>query len=286
VSLVVLAGCGNLPRPFQGYPGATARRLSQPPPARLAVQPPVNALLPDAAGAGLADDVANALVDNELPAVAEPAKKGDWRLLLEAELNDGQVTPSFELRDQKDVSKGITQGAPVASALWSAADPATLRAVAAQAAPGIVALLEKLEAARQESDPNSLRNRPARVYVAQVTGAPGDGDTSLTRQMLSQLPGYGEQVEDRADQADFSVAGQVATAPGLNGTLRIELQWIVTDSRGMERGRIVQINEVPPESVSGFWGDVAVAVAKEAAGGVKDVILQQTGNRREKAPGS
>ena len=278
--LLLLAGCGDLPRPFAGSPGTTARRLSQPPPARLAVPVPSDALLPDAPSQTLATAVTDALVAREVPAVADDARRGDWRLVVAAELRDGLVVPSFEVRDPKDHAMGVAQGQPVTAALWSAADPATLKAVATQAAPGISGLLDRIEAAREESDPKSLRNRPARVFVADVTGAPGDGNLSLTRQMASSLPAVGEQVEPQRPEADFVVAGQVATAPGAAGTLRIELQWVVTDSKGAERGRIVQLNEVPADSVSGHWADVAVAVAREAAGGVRDVILQQVGNRR------
>ena len=44
---LLFAACGDLPEPFLGNPGATARKLAQPPTARLAVPPPADALLPD-----------------------------------------------------------------------------------------------------------------------------------------------------------------------------------------------------------------------------------------------
>ena len=40
-----LACCGDLPEPFLGNPGATARRLAVPDTPMLAVQPPTGALL-------------------------------------------------------------------------------------------------------------------------------------------------------------------------------------------------------------------------------------------------
>ena len=46
---LLLTACGDLPEPFLGNPGATARRLAQPPTPRLAVPPMGNMLLPDAA---------------------------------------------------------------------------------------------------------------------------------------------------------------------------------------------------------------------------------------------
>ena len=43
--LTLLAGCGTLPRPFEGNPGATARKLAQPPETRLFVDMPDAGLL-------------------------------------------------------------------------------------------------------------------------------------------------------------------------------------------------------------------------------------------------
>ena len=101
--------------------------------------------------------------------------------------------------------------------------------------------------------------------------------------MRTKLGGMGLVVQDAANGADFSLAGQVQTAPGAKGTMRIELQWIVSDSKGEERGRIVQLNEVPPGTLDRYWGDVAVAVAEEAAGGVRDVVLNASGARAAQA---
>jgi hypothetical protein len=280
---VLLAGCGSLPQPFSGNPGATARRLAQPPPARLAVAPPTNAMLPDMAADTIAGALADALVAQEIPAVAEAARRGDWHVVLTAELKDGKVVPTYTVTDPNGKSQGASEGLPVDAGTWANADPKTLRQVATQAAPGIVSLLSSIQAARLASDPNSLVNRPARVYFKGVTGAPGDGNTSLARQIRQKLPQLGEVVQDTADNADFSLEGQVNTAPGANGTVRVEIQWIVNDAAGAERGRIVQLNEVPPGTVDGLWGDVAYVVAQEAAGGVKDVILNQIGGRK---PGS
>ena len=96
--------------------------------------------------------------------------------------------------------------------------------------------------------------------------------------MRIKLEANGVVVQDTAKDADFEVRGDVQTAPGANRQVRVELQWIVSDPRG-ERGRIVQINEVPPAAIANYWGDVAVAVAAEAAGGVKDVIVNASGAR-------
>ena len=89
--------------------------------------------------------------------------------------------------------------------------------------------------------------------------------------MRLKLAALGLVVQDTAKNADFKLEGDVKTAPGANGTTRVEVQWIVTDAT-QERGRIVQLNEVPPRNIAGYWGDIAVAVAEQAAGGVREVV--------------
>lgn len=278
------AACGNLPRPFQGRPGATAMRLAQPPPARLAVPPPTNALLPDAASNAYARDLVLALQGKEVPAVEGRARRGDWRLEVKAELRGEKVVPNFEVFDAAGKSQGLTEGSAVDGAQWSVGEAAAMQRSAGSAAPAIASLLTSIEAARQQSDPNSLRNRPARVLVRDVTGAPGDGNLQLARQLRLQLPQLGQIVQDNPDSADFIVQGEVRTAvePGGGGE-RIEIEWIVSDVRRGEVGRVVQLNDIERGSLDVAWGEVATLVAREAAGGVRDVILKQTGARASTA---
>ena len=254
-------------------------RLAQPPPSRLSVPPPAQSLLPDDAAGAWAGAVAEALAAEEIPATTGRTRRGDWSLALSAEVRGAEVVPSYTVQNPAGEAQGVSEGAPVPLRAWAGGDPAMLKTAAAQAAPGIVSLLGRIEAARQQSDPQSLQNRPNRVFLAGVTGAPGDGNRSLTEQMRAKLSALGIVVQDTARDADYTVAGDVQAAPGAAGTTRIELQWIVSDARG-ERGRILQLNEVPRGSLDRYWGDVAVVAAAEAAGGVKDVLFNASGARR------
>ena len=275
-----LAGCGDMPQPFLNNPGAAARRLAQPPPVRLSVLVPRESLLPDSAAVTWARAMTDALVAQELPAVvADESRRGNWQLVMSAEIQGGSVLPSYTVENPAGASQGVTQGVPVPVAAWADAREATLKAAAEAAAPNVVSLLNRIEAARRAADPNDLVNRPARLYFSGVTGAPGDGNTALARQLRAKLAALGQVTQDTAKDADFSVRGEVNTAPGAKGTTRVEIQWVVNDAAGEERGRVVQLNEVPPDAVNRFWGDVAVVVAQEAAGGVKEVLSQQTGRR-------
>jgi hypothetical protein len=276
---LVVTGCGDLPRPFMGAPGATAQRLAQPPPARLAVDTPGNALLADSAAQDFARALAEALVNEEVPAISGPAHKGDWTLSVAAEARGATVVPSFTVANPAGEAQGSSEGKPVAASAWAAGNPPTLVAAATDAAPGIAALLTRIEAARRQSDPHSLYNRPAKIWVMDVTGAPGDGNFTLTRLMREKLPELGEVVQDNPRDVDFTVGGKVVVAEASPTTQRVEIQWTVTDAKGSERGRVVQLNEIPKGTLDHYWGDVALTVVQEASGGVRDVVLEQSGRK-------
>lgn len=273
----LLAACGDLPQPFVGKPGATGAILAQPPPARLAVPAPTDALLPADAAKTYADAITAALVAREVPAVAGPVHPGDWRLRLTAELQGATVTPRFIVSDPRGRQAGHTDGPPVAAAAWNDASPAVLHQEAAAAGPAIADLLAGIDAARRMSDPNSLYNRPPRVRFAGVTGAPGDGNLSLALEMRRLLPQTGEiLVDGKTQAADFTVTGAVRATPAGADTTRVDIEWHVTDAAGHDLGKVVQLNDVPAGTLSGHWGDVALAVAQQAAGGVKAIIDKQT----------
>ncbi|MDE2198631.1 MAG: hypothetical protein KGJ41_06390, partial [Rhodospirillales bacterium] len=264
--LAMLAGCGELPRPFAGHPGAMAERLARPPPARLAV-------LPDPSAPALAPAMADALVAREVPAVAGPAHPGDWRLLTSDIAAGGRVVPHFVVQDPAGAAQGSLDGAPVDAALW----PAAAADAGRNAAAPIADLLTSIDAARRQSDPNSLLNRPARLAFAGVSGAPGDGDTSLAQAMRGELARRGLVLGASPRDADFTLRGQVTATAIAGGQQRVEILWIVDDANGREAGRVAQLNDVPAGTLAGFWGDVAQVVAQQAAGGVREVIVNQTG---------
>lgn len=275
---LLLSACGDLPEPFLGNPGATARRLAQPLTPLLAVPPGTDTLLPDADNLKLAEQIATALQATEVPAMVRKPEKTDWRLITKAQRDGDSVTPLYSLQDPQGQEQGSAQGEKVPLSVWANANPALLQQVAAEAAPRIGAVLTSIRVAHDKADPGSLYNRPAKVQVADVTGAPGDGDLVLTQQMRARLAVLGPVVLTTPAGADFVVQGQVTVVPVQKRQERVEIQWIVKTGSGDERGRVVQLNEIPAGTLSRYWGDVAVVVAAEASKGVNDVILRQAGH--------
>lgn len=274
--VLLLVGCGDLPEPFLGNPGRMGRLLSQPPAQRLAVPAPNNALLPDASSKALANDLATALQARQVPAVAGAGGATDWHLVAAAADHGNVVVPTFTVLDPQGKSHGQAEGAPVPVAAWAAASPATLQDAAAEAAPKIADLLTNIQIALRMADPNSLYHRAAKVMVAEVTGAPGDGDRSLTKQMRARLAMLGPMVQTTAEGADYTVRGVVTAVPVGGNKQRIEIDWKIANAKGQDLGKVVQLNEIPAGTLDHYWGDVAVVVATEASNGINDVIKRQT----------
>lgn len=278
---LLLAACGDFPRPFAGRPGARAIILATPPPARLVVATPRAALLSDAAAAALAQDFANALVTAEVPAFTGAPRKGDWVLQIDATLAGANVQPHVTLLDAKNRVQGDFLPPPVPASAWAAGDAATLIAEAQAAVPQVIDLLRTVDAAAKQNDPNSLFNRPARIFLAGVAGAPGDGNASLLRQMQLKIPATGDQLVPAQREADFVVRGlvKVSALPG-GREQQVEIHWLVFDAAGKEAGDVAQGHDIQAGLLDRFWGEVSVVVADEAAGGVHEVITNWTGRRK------
>jgi hypothetical protein len=273
--LLALAACVPVPHPFAGPPTGETARLVQPPPPRLAVPVPANALLTDADAKAFATDLAEALLGNEVPAQAAIAKSADWRLVATAEMRQAQVIPHYAIVNPAGVTIAHIDGLPEPAASWARGDAGVLQSAAQDVAPKLADLLTSIDAAEKQNDPHSLYHRPAEVAVLGVTGAPGDGDSSLAHQLRLQLPQLGVIVANDAKAADFTIGGEVRIAPAEAGNSRVEIQWQMRDASGHDLGRIVQINEVPSGTLDQYWGDIAIVVAQQAALGMREVMEKQ-----------
>jgi len=281
IEAALLSSCGDLPRPFAGNPGRAALALAVPPPPRLIVSSPTGGLMPEPDARVWSQAVTNALVSAEIPAFATQPHAGEWQLRLSASLDGTQVTPKFTLIDPKGRVKGDVVGKPVPASDWAQAASAVFQRSAAQAAPQIVELLRAVDASLKQSDPNSLYNRPARIFFAGVTGAPGDGDMALARGMRIRLPETGDQLVDRAISADFLLRGTVKLTDEPDGQQQVEIHWLVSDSAGHLAGDVAQGHDVGKGTLDHYWGDIAAVVTDEAAGGVHEVITNFSGRRKD-----
>ncbi|MGX9964053.1 hypothetical protein ACVFYP_12035 [Roseomonas sp. F4] len=274
---LALAACGGLPQPFRGRPGAVARRLRLPPGYRVAIPPSRDLLLTDADSTSLAQAMAGALVAQEIPAVAGPALPLDWQLLMVAERQGELVVPRFALRDADGRALGMLVGQSVPVGAWAESGAPLHAEIAGQAAPRLADLIGRIDAQRRTGDERASGGGAPVLRLLPVRGAPGDGNQSLTARMRDNLAGFGFQVQDEAEGAQFAVQGEVTVVPSGPRLQRVEIVWVVSRRDGEDLGRVLQLNEVPAGSLAGLWGDIAFVVAQEASGGIRDVVTNAGG---------
>jgi hypothetical protein len=269
---MLLVACGDLPEPFLGHPGATARRLAVPLTPMLAVPPPSNALLNTQATRDFADLLALSLQREEVPSLARDPHKTDWRLGVTAARKGDQVVPHYAILDPSGHEQGAIDGTPLPATGWTSGAPGTLGQAAQDAVPKVLALMMSIRTTRDRANPDSLMNRIAVLFVPEVTGAPGDGDTALTRLVRTDLAQFGPLVQVTPEGADFTVQGKVVVTPLPKSQQQVEIAWTVTRPSGVVVGKVSQLNAIPAGTLDHYWGDVAGAAAQEASGGINQVV--------------
>lgn len=269
---LMLVGCGRIPGSLNGKPGAMGAKLAIPPAPVLFVPIPSHALMSASAASSYAHDLANALVSYDVPSVAGASKQRNWRLLIAAAQQGDQTIPAYHIIGPNGKVYGKLEGAPVPTQGWEQGDAALLTQTAARDSARLSSLLAQINARVQLSSPESLVNRTPRVFVGDVTGAPGDGDSSLPRDLSHNLSTASLDVVNNAKDADFTIAGHVETSPAGRGEEVVQLTWIVRDSNGRLVGRVTQLHELTPSDMSPYWGDVAQAATQQAAAGISNVI--------------
>ncbi|HWG80835.1 MAG TPA: hypothetical protein VN681_13720 [Stellaceae bacterium] len=260
------AACQPLPHPFAGDVPPAAL-LSPRDSAGIYVVPVAGA--PSPIAGDIAEAMAKALRDADIPASTRGRNKGSYELHGEArqETLPGdrvEISVDWELLAADGRSLGH---APVAAEQPAGTSDTVAPAIAARAAPAIRRLV-------QDEPPTAAAHPDPAVSLRLVTGAPGDGGRSLTRAMEDALrrarvalaaPG--------GDAPSFVLTGTVTMSPADSSKQqRVRIGWALLRGDGSEIGQVSQENAVPAGSLDGAWGDVAYAVATAAAPGVVALI--------------
>lgn len=269
LAVLLLSACNNPPLPIMGRtPPPVA--LSPPDSAGIYVLPAANAPAPTASA--LAEAMAMALQKADIPASARASNRDSYRLqptatVAAAATGQQTVNVVWELRDAHGKLIGSTPSRLDANAgAWQRGDDKMAAALAAPAAPAIAKLVES-------DAPVPQGQLLPVVALRDVTGAPGDGDRSLTSAMRVALERSNLALATAsADKEDFIVTGTVEVAAPSGQKQRVSVVWILMRPDGSEVGRVKQENAVPAGSLDGAWGEVAYAVTNAAAPGVRRLI--------------
>ncbi len=112
-----------------------------------------------------------------------------------------------------------------------------------------------------------------------VSGAPGDGNTSLAAAMRRELVEKGVQVADTGANA-YRVAADVKIKPPKDGMQAIAINWTINDPKGTEVAKITQNNEVPAGFLDKTWGPSAEDAARAASVQIKQVIADHRAGKQ------
>ena len=110
------------------------------------------------------------------------------------------------------------------------------------------------------------------AWVAEVIGAPGDGNTALTKTLIALLPLKGIKVVDKKAAPFWHIEGKVKVEEKSSAEDLVRLSWRVVDARGKELGTISQQNAVPHKRLNVKWGEIAAFAAEAAAEGIAQLI--------------
>jgi hypothetical protein len=167
---------------------------------------------------------------------------------------------------------------------WSGVDSAAIRSIAGKTTSQLAASLPRggggsvsSVAAVPDGGPaptasappaNAVSPKSAGVLVQPVSGAPGDGQRSLTIALKKRLYAGGVKLANGPAVNVYMVKGSVKLADSSGGKQSIRIDWQVIDPSGKKLGTVSQQNMIPKGSLNGPWGAIADAAAGSAAAGI------------------
>jgi hypothetical protein len=254
---LLLAGCQPLPHPFadqQLPPDAPILQVADT--VGILVAPVAHA----PADAALAQAMATALQDRDIPADTRAANRQSYRLAGDAAATRTSAGAAMvEIQWTLANAKGETVGSDVqrttiAAADWTGGTPEILAPLGKAEAPRIAAMI-------QEAPPVE-RNPGRQVYIRPTEGAPGDGRTALPRSLGFLLGRAGVKVTPDSQTVDAVIIGPtVDLSSSGSGKQHVRVVWHIYRADGTEAGQVSQENDVPIGSLDGSWGDIGMAVA-------------------------
>lgn len=149
-------------------------------------------------------------------------------------------------------------------------DGPALERLAAAVASAIVALPEGRQAAPSGA---------ARVRIAGIEGAPGDGNRALALALEQDLARRGLVIADADGPGVLVIRGKVEVER--RGTRdHVVLLWQVAAPAGAGTATIRQENDVPAGALDGKWGLIAPAAASGGGDGITEAIAAFTARAR------
>lgn len=132
------------------------------------------------------------------------------------------------------------------------------QAVAAQVNPGAVAV--------------PMGTPP--VFIARVSGLPGSAGAPLERALDFALRRAKAEIADRPTERSLTVTGVVAFRDLPKDQVALEVNWRVIGADGAEIGTLQQKNDVPAQALQRAWPEISSAIADSAAEGIMEIVAR------------
>lgn len=176
-----------------------------------------------------------------------------------------------------DVARGLADKAAASFAAWLPNAQSNL--VASNAGPGPSGVSRTAPASKRKALSSSdhttgsiSKDGNLTALVPAVSGAPGDGRTSLTAAIQRELQAKGVVLANRPTPESFRVEGVVTMGASREGKQPIQIEWIVKSPQGKKLGTVSQKNEIPEGKLDGAWGNVADQAASAAVVGILKLL--------------
>jgi hypothetical protein len=194
--------------------------------------------------------------------IAKRAGSDPWSVV------DAAAIRSIAGKTTSQIAAGMQKGpssAPVVAAASPSSGSSSTSAISSPTAPTTATAAATTTAASPSRAPAP---KAAGVLVQPVTGAPGDGQRSLTVALKKRLYAGGVKLANGTSVNVYMVKGIVKLSDASGGKQSIRIDWQVLDPTGKKLGTVSQQNTIPRGSLNGPWGAIADAAAGAAANGI------------------
>ncbi len=264
----IAGACQPLPQPFQADSRTKATDALIRPIGEASLFIPPIAGLPAGPDAALAEALAKALNDKDVPASASGRNRLTSVLSVAVETRgSGTIWRWEERAPDGSLQTGDSRSLGVAAAKLTSEDSGTLKQIAIVMAEAISAKLNENAIAEAQ-----IELKPATLAVKECEGAPGDGNRALRQAMREILILGGKTPLPDTAGADYVIGCEVKVWQDSPDSERVTIEWVLLGADGSRLGNVKQANRIPRGQLARAWGNTAHIIAQGGWQGLSEII--------------
>ena len=123
----------------------------------------------------------------------------------------------------------------------------------------------------------AIKPKTTGVWLRPVKGKMAGSMEPLDRAIRYALIGAKVAVSEEHSAAQYFLEGQVVLRPVDSASQTVEIRWTITYPDGSVIGHVFQRNAVPAGTFDSTWGETAILIATAAVPGIKNVLSHTKG---------